>query len=470
MSLYGPHKEGVKSVATPGRLPGRPLLRVERATLATLATLARSFAPFRPLPVPVKPLSLALAVGLLGMPGRARAAEPDGPPMDFGTPPEGASAWTRGCSLRHPVCVHAPPRTPTVSILAALAAADRAWDVATGALALAPPDPEPDGVWHVYLVDGVDGGSTALLAALDPLAHFDRASSFALVDRDLVPGCALDFAVARAVARASLWRMAPATDEGSACAETQMLARLATPCYVGSGGTDDERTFQDEPERAVVDPGSASFDRGAALFFEWLDADFATDPGALVAGLWSLGPTRTPAAAWRWSGAPTGFDVLRVSLKNALGTDSTFDDILARFAVHRALALPPARVGWHIPWPTRGRRFASPIPVAPTGASYVLVDIAGSPGGAKLRVEATWEDFGRMRWEIVKLDAQGSALADVPVTSLPLGTSASMTVEPLDGVDRVLIVGANVGSTEHPFDPDQEWWEPHGWLLTVEGE
>jgi hypothetical protein len=424
----------------------------------------------------VKPLALriALASALLGTASSVLAAESDGPPIELASPPDGASAWPRACSLRHPFCVHAPPRTPSASILAALTASDRAWDVVTGALALAPPDPDADGAWHMYLVgDGIDGGSAALLTERDPLARFDRASSFALVDADIPPGCALDFAVARAVARASLWRMAPGTDEASARAETQMLARLATACYLGSGGSkdaDEVRAFQDEPERAVVDPVSASFERGASLFFEWLDADFATSPGALVAGLWALAPTRTAPGAWRWSGSPTGFDVLGVSLKNALGTDSTLDDVLARFAVHRALALPAAHVGWHVPWPAVARRFASPVPVAPTGASYVLIDVAGAPAGAKLRIEATWEDFGRMRWEVVKLDARGSALADVPVTSLPLGTSASMSVELLDGVDRVLVVGANVGSTEHGFDPDQGWWEPHGWLLTLEGE
>ena len=45
-----------------------------------------------------------------------------------------------------------------------------------------------------------------------------------------------------------------------------------------------------------------------------------------------------------------------------------------------------------------------------------------------------------------------------------------MTLEPLDGVDRVVVVGVNVGSTEHPFQPNQGWWEPHGWLLTIEGQ
>ena len=419
--------------------------------------------------------SLAIALVLsvltvLGVPGLARAADGEGPTIDFATPPDGAAAWAQACSLRHPVCVHAAPRTRPSLLVAALGASERAWDVLTGALTLAPPDADADGAWHVYLQDGVEGGSTALLAARDPVAHFDRATSFALVDRAVPVGCPLDFALARAVAQASLWRMAPATDAGSARAETQMLARLATPCYVGDVGVDEERMFEDEPERAVVDPASAAFDRGAALFFEWLDANFATYPGALVGGLWSLAPTKTGAHAWRWSGTPTGFDVLRVSLKNALGTDSTLDDVLARFAVHRALATPAARVAWHVPWPAKARRFASPIPVTPTGASVVLIDVAGAPAGAKLRVEAAWEDFGRMRWEIVKLDAQGRDLADIPVTSLPLGTSASMTLEPLDGVDRVVVVGVNVGSTEHPFQPNQGWWEPHGWLLTIEGQ
>ena len=55
------------------------------------------------------------------------------------------------------------------------------------------------------------------------------------------------------------------------------------------------------------------------------------------------------------------------------------------------------------------------------------------------------------------------------VTSTDRATAASMTVEGLDGVDHLLILAQNLGSTEHPFYPNQGEWEPHGWLLTIEG-
>jgi hypothetical protein len=397
----------------------------------------------------------------------ASAKAGEGAPIVLARAPDGSAGWIRACSLRTPGCVHGSPGTTSRSVLDALAALDRAWSSITEALDLPPPDPSLDGAWHVYLVDGVEGGSTAQLTERDPLTRLDRGASMGLVDRSVPAGCAMDFAMARAVVRGSIWATAPATDVGSARAESQMVARIVAPCASTEA---DARAFQDQPERTLVDPSSPTFDRGASMFFDWLDSSFSARPAAMLAGTWALAPTRTPARAWAWSGAPNGFDVLHVSLAGALSESSTFDDVLTRFAVHRALTLPPAHLAWHVPWPSKARRFASPTPVSPTGASFVLVDLAGAPAKASLRVEAEWEDFGRMRWDVVKLDATGRELADVAVTSLPLGTTASMTIETLDGVDRVLIVGVNIGSTEHPFDPNQGWWEPHGWLLTIEGE
>ena len=348
-----------------------------------------------------------------------------------------------------------------------LDAADRAWETLTETMGAPAPEGGLDGLWRVQLADSVDGGGDALLEGRDPVGRFDRASSFARVQRSLPAGCSLDLALARAVARGSLWRAAPATDEASARGEAETLALLATPC---AAGDDEARVFQSHPERALVDPVSPAYERGAALFFGWVDATFGAEPGALVVGLWALAPTRTPVGAPRWAGRPTGFDVLRTSLKSALWEGSTLDDVFVRFAVARASMTPPARLAWHVGWPAQPRRLAAPEPVAPTGASYVVVDHAGAAPGAKLRMEAEWEDFGRMRWVITKLDGAGHALAELPVVSLDRGTHASMSVESLDGVDRVLIVGVNVGSTEAGFDPDQGEWEPHGWLLTLEGE
>jgi hypothetical protein len=371
------------------------------------------------------------------------------------------------CSFRHPFCVEAAPGGPSTLALAAVAAGDRAWETLTDTLGAPAPDGGLDGPWRIELGDGVDGGGYASFLARDPLGPFDRGSSVGKIDRSLRPGCSLDLAMARAIARGALWRAAPATDEGSARAEVETLAHLATPC---TDGDDDMRTFQQHPERALVAPVSPQYERGAALFFGWLDATFGAEPGDLVVGLWALAPTRTPFDSARWSATPTGFDVLRVSLASALWPGSTLDDVFVRFASVRAFLTPPARVSWHIPWPTQARRLAAPQALEPTGAGYVLVDRAGAPPGSRLRLEPEWEDFGRMRWFVVKLDAQGRELATLPIGSLDRGTHASITVESLDSVDRVLVVGVNVGSTESVFDPTQGEWEPHGWLLTLEGE
>ena len=395
----------------------------------------------------------------------AHSAHAEGAFLTYAAAPAGAERWVRGCSQRHPTCVHASPGTPSGMVLATLSSVDRAWETLTEALAVPPPDGEPDGVWHVYLADGVEGGVRVQPVALDPRSRGDRAASLALLDRRTPLGCPLDLATARAVAFGSLLRAAPATDPGTARAETQMLARLATTC---AAPDDDRIAFQASPESALFDPENWQQDAGASMFFDWLDRNFSRQPGALVTGMWALAPTRTPPGAARWAGKPTGFDVLKTSLAGAFGTDSNLDDVFDQFGIARALARPAAHLAWHVDWPARPRRLASPQPVSPTGASYVMVDHAGAPQGASLRVEASWEDFGRMRWSVIKLDGGGRLIAVLPMTSTRLATTAAVTVELIDEVDRFIVVGVDVGSTEHPFDPNQGWWEPHGWILTLQ--
>lgn len=413
---------------------------------------------------PLSPPRAALALLAATLTTQASEAN-EGGPVVLMHPPGPAGGANEACSFRHPMCVAGGPRTARADLLATLAAADAAWETLTGAVALPPPDGDLDGRWRLYLAEDEAEEGRAALTGLDPRTSDDRGRSFGVIPAAPLSTCLRERAVARAIAWGSLLRSAPATDLGTARAETEMLARLATPCPALDADT---YAFQATPERALVDPESPAAGAGAWMFFDWLDRSLASRPAALVGGLWALAPTKTPPSAPRWPATPTGFDVLRSSLKGRLGTDSTLDDALLAFAVDRGLAFPRPRLAWHVPWPEHARRFASPTPVTPTGASYVLVDHAGARAGASLRVEATWEDFGRMRWAIVKVDATGAAMAVLPIASPPRAKSAAITVELVDETAGILVVGANVGSTECAFDPNQGSWEPHGWLLTIE--
>jgi hypothetical protein len=368
----------------------------------------------------------------------------------------------------------AAPGTEAGAVLATLATADSAWETLTVTLGVPAPAGDWGAPWRLFLVDDVEGGGTARATGRDPLARLDRAASIGLVDRRTSPGCTLGLAVSRAIARASLWRAAPATDEGSAVAETETLARLTNAC---SPGMEDTVAFQAHPEEAIVGGGSPagtsadpSFERGAFAFFDWMDATLAAEPGALVQAIWALSPTTSPFGAARWATKPNGFDVLRASLKGALWADSTLDDVLVRFAVHRALSDPGARVVWDVPWPTAPRTLAPSEPTSPTGASYVVVRHAGAPRGAKLRLIAQWEDWGRMRWVVLKMGPAGAPLAQLDITSADRATRAATDLEGLDDVDHLVVVGVALGSIERPFDPSQGAWMPHGWLLTLESE
>jgi hypothetical protein len=75
-----------------------------------------------------------------------------------------------------------------------------------------------------------------------------------------------------------------------------------------------------------------------------------------------------------------------------------------------------------------------------------------------------------MRWAAIDLRADRSVLRVIPLAAPDRATQAAVTLDMLDGVDRVIIAGANIGSTEHPFQAAQGEWEPHGWTLTVEGK
>jgi hypothetical protein len=391
-------------------------------------------------------------------------------------------------------------------MLAVVAATERAWETLTGALGLAAPDTDADDLaYHVYLLDGAGEAGSTRVAARDIRSPIDRARAFTVLDANVRAGCRLDALLAREIARAILFRVAPATAEGIARAQTTYLATLVVPCAAGLA-VDAAQVFQSRPERSVCDariaePGSAPedgegtrlvganglFAEGASLFWSRIDWAYGRTPGSIITASWALSPTMTDVGAKRWHDEPDAFDVLRISFKNALSTNSTIDDLLLDTAIARAFMGSAddglhqvetrtlgdaARVplDWDLPWPAQPKRLAPRAAVFPTGASYVVIHRAGSPPASRLRVELAWEEHARFRWAFVKLDASGHELGRVFIPAPERATEAQMTLAALEGVDRIMLVGVNAGDPAYRFDPDDEVWEPHSWLLTLAAE
>jgi hypothetical protein len=81
-------------------------------------------------------------------------------------------------------------------------------------------------------------------------------------------------------------------------------------------------------------------------------------------------------------------------------------------------------------------------------------------------VKSEWEEHAGLRWVVVKL-GPGERRVELALTSLDRQTTAETTVVELEGVETLLVVGTTVGDPTAPFDPDDEVWEPHGWVLTL---
>lgn len=431
-----------------------------------------------------KRIFAALSLAFAAAAGSAEGAVADGRALSYAERPEAPPA---ACSMRLPLCIHGGP-APAAQ--AALDAFERAWATLTGALELPPPDVDPTTLaYDVFLVNADTlGGESAVtrIEARDVRSPIDRARSFTLVDSRVRAGCLLDALAARELARAILHRVSPATDEGSARAQTTYFSQLATPCATAFAH-DAVQAFQSRPERAIPDASVGLAADGAALFWSRLDWAFGRFPGAIVLATWALSPTSTPLFATTWKNEPDGFDVLRKSFEGMLFTRSNLGDLLLDFGVARAffgsaddgMHQPETRiygdagrvtVDWDIPWPSKPRRLAPRAPTYPSGASYVSIRRAGARPDARLRVEIVWEEHALFKWTLVKIDEQGRELGRVPIATSERATEAQITLTDLGRADRVLLVGVNVGDPAYQFDPDDAVWEPHGWLVTLAEE
>ncbi len=395
----------------------------------------------------------------------------------------------KACSFRRPICVHATASAGQ-AILDVLASAEAAWDVATGALALPVPDLDPDSLsYDVYLAN--DSPSGTWLEARDVRSRVDRGRAFTVVDGRSKRGCMLDTAMTQSIVRASLFRASPATTEPTARAQSAALTHLAVPCALGRAA-DAAATFQSRAAGTPCEGGESAreaelFADGASLWWSRLDWAYGRVPGGLIAATWALSPTMTPLGAGRWNDEPDTFDVVRKSFEGRLSTGSGLADVALDVAVARAffgsrddgLHQPETRtlgdaalvpIDWDLPWPSSPRRVAPRAPVGPLGASYLVVERADAPHGSRLRVEIVWEEHSLFRWALVKIDDRGREMGRIVIPTKERATEAQMTFVDLDGASRLLLVGLNAGDPAYRFDPDEEVWEPHGWLVTIASE
>jgi hypothetical protein len=387
----------------------------------------------------------------------------------------------RACSFVVPVCASA---RSGARVMALLDAAERVWPRLMTVLEL----PRP-------ILSTRDGARAPALeleesdsARVEPRlqdrvawATFDAAALRLEVPGGIAPGCSLDAQVGHALALASAARSAPGLDPRSRDAQAAVLSELASGCILHRTLEAQDESARHPESSVIVGNDLAPQTLHGALFYRWLDAHYGKGPGRLLPLLWAFGPTQTPTGAAHWYNEPDSIDVLRESLKDARFTGSRLEDVWIDFAVDRLFfgrdelrfpetrSAPPAWA-WEIPWPEKPRRLLSPHAVAPLGASYVLIDKRQAAAGSRLRLEAEWELEARLKWIVVKLDAQLRELGRIVVGSPERVTEAQMSVAELDRTAYIAIVAVNLGNPKFPLDPDDEVREPHGWLLTVAAE
>jgi hypothetical protein len=380
------------------------------------------------------------------------------------------------CSFTYPVCVHATLASVEPELPVALSALERAYERSTLGLALPPP-----------LGDGDRGGSDALDWYLSAAPSELRASQEALLpgrmdaapvfcEGGAPPGALLERQAALCVGEAVASRL----DAGES-PDTRHAFALELWWIGGVKTSLDVQIVDDaqrEPEAALAfdaqrGPATGRF----ALLLEMLESTRSVAaPGVLSASLLSAAAARTPAGAAAYDNEPDVFDVLRHSVDEEL---PRYADLMVDFALRRALAgdrddgtrLPTLgfagafarpRFDWVIPFSSLPRRVLSGVPVAPSGAELIWVELDDAPLGATLGFRAEWEAPVAFQWRLLLVDREGRDVRRIDVPFQERGRGADARVMRLDGAKAVIIAGVNIGGIDlqYPFDPDLQPFEP----------
>lgn len=392
------------------------------------------------------------------------------------------------CSFREAVCVHADAEVEPMALRPLL---DDLEYVRRSLRALGLPPPLLDGTlggspaFDLYWLDR-EASESSIRTERDELriGELDRASAFAILT-GRPEGCARRNLLARAIASATGFRLDAAETPAIRESRAAYFAEIVAPCDAITRPLVDD--FQRHPERAIF---SNAAPPETGLLFPWfLDATLGTGfPARLPFALTAISQQQTPLGSFTFRDEPDVFDALRASLA-ARTPPRKLSDLLLDFAIARAFVgdrddgthLPETRwlgkegrvrFEWAASFASLPRTLAPAFPIEPTGASYVWVDLEGAPTGARITFRAKWEPPVLFRWAIVRVREDGTEASRVVVPGQVGTTEAVQTVEAIDGLAGLLIVGTNAGEIGHerPFDPDEQPAEPHGYEVTIWGE
>lgn len=241
-------------------------------------------------------------------------------------------------------------------------------------------------------------------------------------------------------------------------------------------------TLQANPQLGLVGRESTRTSTGAALLFHHLDERLgAGRPGVLPAALVHLSRSRTPAGRPEWSNEPDAIDVLRHAFDRS---EQSFDDFMLSFAVERAFfgsrdngrhhpelswlrEAGRLRFDWVMKTSSLPRRVAPRRPLEPLGSAYLWLEVDRVTLGKTLAFRAEWEAPATFRWTIAGVDDDGNLLKRYDLPYVQNATTAERSLVDYDGATGLLIVGVNLGGVDlaHPFDPDHDPAEPHGFTV-----
>jgi len=381
------------------------------------------------------------------------------------------------CSFTRPVCVHATSGAASSSLLEALSVLERAYERIILSLRLPAPLGDHDAGGSDALDWYLDAGAVELVAVQEPLLP-GRMDSAAIFCRGGAPsGALLERQAALCVGEA----LASSLDAGESPAARHGLALelwwiTGQKTSLDVQEVDDAQRHPEQPlaEDSMRAPGATG---RFALLLEMLETTrSAASPGVLSASMVSAAASRTPAQAATFDDEPDVFDVLRHSLDEEL---PRYADLLVDFALRRALAgdrddgtrLPGLafagafarpRYDWVIPFSTLPRRVLSGVPIAPSGAELIWVELDDAPLGAIIGFRAEWEAPVAFQWRLWLVDRAGREVRRIDVPFQERGTAADARVLRLDGAKAIVIAGVNLGGVDlaYPFDPDIQPFEP----------